>query len=349
MISRTLAGLPMAHRVFVAHAIDAEFRRLAAGLPPSWASAWGQDRFGIWMDFETGGVEQRLRWIPPGRFMMGLPEAEAGRFEWEGPRHAVTIGIGFWLFDTPCTQALWTAVMDGNPSRFQTPSRPVEQVSFDDVQTFLTRLNARVPGLALSLPSEAQWEYACRAGTTEATYAGDLHIAGDNNAPELDAIAWYGGNSGVDFDLDNGVDSSGWPGKQYDHTRAGTRPVKLKQPNAWGLHDMLGNVWEWCEDHWHDGYKEAPADGSAWTAARGSADRVLRGGSWAGDARYVRAAYRCGNVPASRSGSIGFRCARVQVPSEAGGAERRAGWSKRGERSETAATTGPPRSGSVTQ
>ena len=343
------AALPPAGGLLVR--TDLQEVHLARMVRPHWASAIGRDRFGLWSEFTIPGADaaQRLRWIPPGRFMMGSPEAEAGRFDWEGPRHAVTIGTGFWLFDTPCTQALWTAVMDGNPSRFQTPSRPVEQVSFDDVQTFLTRLNARVPGLALSLPSEAQWEYACRAGTTEATYAGDLHIAGDNNAPELDAIAWYGGNSGVDFDLDNGVDSSGWPGKQYDHTRAGTRPVKLKQPNAWGLHDMLGNVWEWCEDHWHDGYKEAPADGSAWTAARGSADRVLRGGSWAGDARYVRAAYRCGNVPASRSGSIGFRCARVQVPSEAGGAERRAGRSKRGERSETAATTGPPRSGSVTQ
>ncbi|MEI2770159.1 MAG: formylglycine-generating enzyme family protein [Candidatus Competibacter sp.] len=139
---------------------------------------------------------------------------------------------------------------------------------------------ARIPGLDLTLPSEAQWEHACRAGTETAIYSGDLAVLGENNAPALDPIAWYGGNSGVDFELDNGYDSSSWPGKQYSHTKAGTHPVKLKRANPWGLYDMLGNVLEWCQDHWHDHYEGAPTDGSAWLSGDAGAYRVRRGGSW---------------------------------------------------------------------
>jgi formylglycine-generating enzyme required for sulfatase activity len=240
-------------------------------------------RFGVYADLTiatTHGVAtQRLRWIPPGRFMMGSPEGEEGRRSAEGPQHEVTLAEGVWLFDTPCTQALWQAVMGGNPSRFKSPTRPVEQVSFEDVQGFLDKVNALVPGLDLGLPSEAQWEYACLGGTETATYAGDMRIAGECNAPVLDAIAWYGGNSGVGFELDNGYDSSEWKEKQYEHTRAGTRPVAQKAANPWGLYDMLGNVWEWCDDRWHDSYRGAPTEGSAWIDPGGAASRVVRGGS----------------------------------------------------------------------
>ncbi len=227
--------------------INSNSHPLDSGLAPSWVTGWGGDRrFGPWVDLEYGGVSQRLRWIPPGTFRMGSPDIEAGRFEQEGPCHDVTLSSGYWLFDTPCTQALWEAVMGKNPSRFVSAERPVESVSWDDVQQFLGRLNGEVPGLEMTLPTEAQWEHACRAGTTGATWLGDLEILGACNAPILDEIAWYTGNSGVEFDLANGHDSSDWSEKQHEHERAGTRLVKQKAANPWGSSDMPGNVWERC-------------------------------------------------------------------------------------------------------
>jgi hypothetical protein len=156
-----------------------------SGTPPAWADRWGHDAYGPWVTFRIGGVEQRLRWIPPGRFWMGSPEDEEGRFDNEGPQHEVELTQGFWLFDTPCTQALWQAVMAENPSHFQGLNRPVENVSWDDCQVFINKLNEQVSRLRLRLPTEAQWEYACRAGTQEPRYD-----------PDLDAIAWYNENSG---------------------------------------------------------------------------------------------------------------------------------------------------------
>ena len=328
-------------------AVARRSRRTDADTKPDWAIAAGRDRFGRYTVIQVPGtgVTQRLRWIPPGQFRIGSPPDEAGRYEDEGPQQDVTFAAGFWLFDTPVTQALWEAVMGINPSEFKSPTRPVETVSFANAAGFIRKLNAQIPSLRLSLPSEAEWEYACRAGTRTATYAGDLDIVGEYNAPVLDAIAWYGGNSGHGFELDNGYDSAGWPEKQYDHTKAGSRIVALKDPNEWGLYDMLGNVWEWCVDHWHDSYDGLPHDGSAWLDKGGAANRVVRGGSWNCDARCVRAACRNQGGPAFRNDSIGFRCARVQSDSEA---KRRAGRSKPSERNERAATTGPRRRRGVT-
>src|SRR6185295_14405938 len=141
----------------------ATFRRITR---PEWANAaMGRDRYGLWASFEIGGVEQRMRWIPPGRFLMGSPEDEPGRYGDEGPRLLEPISEGFWLGETPCTQALWEAVMKNNPSRFKTADRPVEQVSWEDCREFLEKLGWEKDDQAWRLPTEAEWEYACRAGT----------------------------------------------------------------------------------------------------------------------------------------------------------------------------------------
>jgi formylglycine-generating enzyme required for sulfatase activity len=300
---------------------------------PGWADAMGRDRFGLWADIRiestrAAAVIQRLRWIPPGRFLMGSPNGEPGRGRAEGPRHEVVIGQGYWLFDTPCTQALWEAVLGEHESSFRDPRRPVEKVSGDDARRFADALQARLAALdddggRVVLPSEAQWEYACRAGTETALYTGPIEIRGDiqqsMDAPALDPIAWYGGNSGADYVLEVGEDSTTgwWEGKQkqYPHSKAGTRRVRQKQPNAWGLYDMLGNVWEWTEDHWHDSYDGAPTDGSAWINSDrdAGAGRVIRGGSWDGVALLCRSASRYGVVPDDRDDYLGFRPARVQL------------------------------------
>lgn len=270
------------------NAVERRFR--GEPTPPDWASAGGRDGFGTYADLTVGTVTQRLRWIRPGRFVMGSPSDEVGRFDREAPQHDVTVAKGFWLFDTPCPQALWVAVMGDNPSQFKDPAKPVETVSFNDVHEFLAKLNALAPDLCLTLPSEAQWEYACRAGTTTATYAGDFVPGEDGMRAVLDGIAWYGGNM----------------------VRNGPKPVAQKAPNQWGLYDMLGNVWEWCADTWHDNYGGAPADGTAWIGYDAAASRVMRSGSWGGVGRDLRAAFRVNADPALRSGDLGFRCARIQ-------------------------------------
>ncbi len=225
---------------------------LAAGSPPVWASAWGQDAYGPWCSFRLREVNQRLRWIPPGRFLMGSPSRGRGRDTAEGPQHEVRLTQGFWLFDTPCTQALWQAVMGTNPSRFQGAQHPVEQVSWKDCQHFLAVFNQLLPKLRLALPTEAQWEYACRAGTETPRYAA-----------ALDAIAWYGSNS--------------------QHS---TQAVAQKRPNAWGLYDMLGNVWEWCDDGWRTYTGDAVVDPMGPPDA--GAVRALRGGGWGLPAQRAR-------------------------------------------------------------
>ena len=258
--------------------------RLRYGVPEPWAVEWGHDQYGMFMAFGVGDVVQRLRHIHPGRFLMGSPESELGRFDGEGPQHEVELSEGYWLADTPCTQALWESVMSQNPSDFVGPKHPVENVSWNDCQEFLRRLNEQVPGLHARLPSEAEWEYACRGGTSGATWVGELD--GDKTAKVLYPIAWYRGNS-----------------------EGRTHPVGRKAANPFGLYDMLGNVWEWCQDVYGPYSAAAQVDPTGPTVG---AERVVRGGSWYDYAWYVRAAYRYWGSPDGRYGFVGFRLARGQ-------------------------------------
>lgn len=284
---------------------------LAGGIPPVWASAWGEDPHGVFVEFRVGDVDQRMRWIPPGTFRMGSPADEPGRDEDEGPQHLVTLTGGFWLADTPCTQELWQAVMGDNPSEYVSARRPVERVSWQVITGgFLPRLNERCPGLEATLPTEAQWEYACRAGTVAATYAGPMDILGLNNAPVLEEIAWYGGNSGVGYELGRGWDSSDWPEKAHAHERTGTRIVAEKRASQWGLFGMLGNVYEWCLDGMRE-YSGSPCEDPLGPTEVGS-ERVLRGGSWNAYARDVRASYRRRDRLSSAYENVGFRLSRGQ-------------------------------------
>jgi formylglycine-generating enzyme required for sulfatase activity len=234
---------------------------------------------------------------------MGSPETEIGRYDDEGPQHEVTIAQGFWMFETPCTQALWEVVMGDNPSEFPSPDRPVERVAWMDCQKFVERLNARLEGLELSLPSEAQWEYACRAGTQTTTYAGDLRIRSVNDAPVLDPIAWYGGNCSEGFDLANGWGVWADPESMAESARGGTHPVGLKLANAWGLRDMLGNVWEWCADE---------SDQQGKTETEDSPTYMIRGGSWHAPAKDVRVARRDWILPFFREPQVGVRFAQFR-------------------------------------
>ncbi len=277
---------------------------------PEWASAAGRDRFGLWAAFEVGRVEVRMRWIPPGRFWMGSPESETPRYANEGPQHLVTWTCGFWMGEFPVTQDLWQGVTGENPSYFKSDRRPVEQVSWEDCQEFVSKLNQTRSGLALRLPSEAEWEYACRAGTQTATYSGIPEILAKYNAPMLDAIAWYGGNCTHGFDLEKGSNMSGWEGRQYSGAIGGTRSVGLKQPNAWGMYDMLGNVNELCADRLglHPEYgietqvDPLPADSGSFS--------VVRGGSWDDSADCIRAAFRRSVNLSEHLDYVGFRLAR---------------------------------------
>jgi formylglycine-generating enzyme required for sulfatase activity len=292
---------------------------LVAGLLMVWVSTGCRlgsrsglgPRAGATKTVDLGGtMKLKLAWCPPGAFTMGSPADEPGRYSGERQRR-VTLARGFWLGKYEVTQRQWQAVMGSNPSFFKNAGldAPVEKVSWNDCQKFVKKLNARMAGrlpkgYGYRLPTDAEWEYACRAGTTTVLYTGDIQILGSRNAPALDAIAWYGGNSGVKYE--GAYDSSKLPEKQENHTRAGTHPVGQKKANAWGLHDMIGNVYEWCQD-WYGAYPSGAVTDP--TGAKTGSYRVSRGGSWYSDARCCRSAFRSGYDPSISSSFLGFRVA----------------------------------------
>jgi formylglycine-generating enzyme required for sulfatase activity len=224
--------------------------------------------------------------VPRGEFKMG----GEGYFE-AGPKHPVHFSKPFYLGKYPVTQEQWEAVMGENPSYFTTsgPHAPVDDVSWDDSKEFIEKLNARIKGVkraegeasgtpfTFRLPSEAEWEYACRAGTATKYASGDTE-------DDLKTAGWFCRNS---------------------DTR--THRVGKLAPNAWSLYDMHGNVWEWCEDPWHGSYMEAPSDGSVWKQKGYEDLRILRGGAWYVMFRGCSSRYRCAIARSDRHYSVGLR------------------------------------------
>jgi formylglycine-generating enzyme required for sulfatase activity len=220
-----------------------------------------------------GGVRMEFVLIPAGAFTMGSEKSPQAN---ERPTHEVRIDKPFYLGRYEVTQEQWVAIMGSNPSVFLDPRRPVETINWDECQGFLSKLNKKVGSYEIRMPTEAQWEYACRAGEY-----GDYSLAGGEAS--LGEHAWYANNA-------NGQ----------------THPVGGKKPNYWGLYDMLGNVWEWCETP-YGAYQNPPVPDPM-----GLYNRVLRGGAWDFGAGYNRAAFRNGNIaPVNRYYDAGLRCALV--------------------------------------
>jgi len=228
---------------------------------------------GITLDLGQGEA-MKLVLIRPGEFLMGSPDSEEGRGDDEN-QHAVTISKPFYMGATEVTQAQYTAVMGANPARVRAPANPVETVSWTEAADFCRKLSEKT-GKTVGLPTEAQWEYACRAGSKTRFSFGDSDKGIAN-------YAWHAANA------------TGTP-----------HPVGQKKPNAWGLYDMHGNVWEWCADWYGPSSKEGAADPQG--PASGD-QRVLRGGAWVSNPIACRAAYRVGQAPDFRYYFIGFRVA----------------------------------------
>ena len=220
------------------------------------------------------GVEYAFRWIPAGTYTIGSPKSERGRNNDE-TQHQVTLTQGFLMLETEITQKQWQTVMGNNPSDFKGDNLPVERVTWKDCQDFCKKLSAYL-NFSVKLPTEAQWEYACRAGTSEPY------------ADALDDMAWHHGNS-----------------------KRETHPVATKAPNAWGLYDMLGNVWEWCQDFYGNYSDKSVTDP---TGAQNGGERVLRGGSWFKDSNECRSASRNKHSSGYRNNNLGFRI--VIIPND---------------------------------
>jgi formylglycine-generating enzyme required for sulfatase activity len=243
------------------------------------------------------GVTLEMVAIPGGTFMMGAPKNEKDSFDYERPQHQVTVQP-FFMGKYPVTQAQWRAVaalpqvnkeLDPNPSRFKGDDRPVERISWYDALEFCARLNFRINVTTqrdYRLPSEAEWEYACRAGTTTPFYFGKT----------------------ITTDLANYCGNYTYGNAPTGEFREQTTTVGSFPPNAFGLYDMHGNVWEWCGDTWHDNYQGAPKDGSAWI--NDNDNPILRGGSWGNYPENCRSASRDYNPRAERDfmyDPVGFR------------------------------------------
>ena len=238
----------------------------------------------VWSDSAktyTNSIGMEFVQIPSGSFMMGSDKNFDGNAsDSETPQHQVTISQSFYLGKYEVTQTQWVAVMGSNPSEFKGRTQPVEKVSWDDVQAFIQRLNTKEGTNAYRLPTEAEWEYAARAGTDTTRYWGD-------STDEMGQHAWFTQNSGEK-----------------------THPVGQLKPNAWGLYDMMGNVWEWVSDWYGEKYyTNSPRINP--TGPNSGSSRVLRGGGWRYYPDAVRSAYRFDITPGLRHYDLGFRLSRT--------------------------------------
>jgi formylglycine-generating enzyme required for sulfatase activity len=242
-------------------------------------------------------IELNAILVPGGSFLMGSPDTEEKPLSSESPQHLVTVK-SFFLGRYPVTQEQWQIIaetyeyvnikdLNPQPSSFEGAKRPVEQVNWYEAKEYCDRLAKRTKR-PYRLPTEAEWEYACRAGTITPFYFGSTLST---------ELANYNGN----VTYGNGIKGE---------FRKQTTPVEhFEFSNAWGLCDMHGNIWEWCEDHWHDNYDRAPDDGSAWLTEDADAPRVRRGGSWGTNPGLCRSAYRRNFNPTDRFVNLGFRLA----------------------------------------
>ncbi|MBN1984272.1 MAG: formylglycine-generating enzyme family protein [Chitinivibrionales bacterium] len=252
-----------------------------SGYPYSWCRASGEDEFGLWIEFAIKEIIQRMRWVKPGKFLMGSPQEEPHRYYYE-TQHAVTLTKGFWLSDTVCSQELWQSVMETAPSKYKGARQPVENINWDDCQQFFRRITTILPQITLSLPTETQWEYACRAATTT-PFSFGITITPDQ-VNYNGKYPYIGDEKGL----------------YREH------PVDIRSlpPNQWGFYEMHGNVWEWCAD-WFGEYEPdavidplGPSEGLY---------RVLRGGCAFSSAADCRSAARCRFHPSDRYCRHGFR------------------------------------------
>ncbi len=237
-------------------------------------------------------VNLDMIWIEPGTFTMGSPKGELDR-DYDEAQHQVTLTKEYWLGKYEVTQAQYETVMGTNPSWYKGADLPVEMVSWFGAKEFCAKLTSvakasgKLPeGYEFTLPTEAQWEYACRAGTTTALNNGE-NLSNEEKCPEMDEVGCYDGNS-----------------------NEMTHPVGQKKPNAWGLYDMHGNVWEWCLD-WNGDYPETAVVDP--TGPDTGVSRVLRSGSWGGYATYCRSAFRNCKSPDTYNRYYGFRVALAPV------------------------------------
>jgi formylglycine-generating enzyme required for sulfatase activity len=225
-------------------------------------------------ELKTGTeVEMKFAWIPPGRFLIGSEKSDG-----EKPVHRVTISKGFWMGIYPVTQWQFEAVMGYNPSHFRGPDRPVENVTWFEAQEFCQKFG-ELTGKPIRLPTEAEWEYACRAGTTSDYFSG-------NDEAALKRIGWYGGDNGP--------------------SKGQTQPVGKLEKNSWGLFDVHGNVWEWCED-WYAPYATGDQMDPCQLNKQSSEWCILRGGGWDNNPDICHATFRNFTKPANHSSSWGFR------------------------------------------